>query len=125
MGNFSGKTILIVDDSEINRQLVVGYLLGKDVNIIEADNGHEALNAINAQMPDLILLDLVMPDMDGFEFLEKVKTFGKKIPIIVLTAYLRDTTYNRCMEQGVDGYLNKPFRMTELLTLMNKVLSTN
>lgn len=119
----SGKTILIVDDSYINRQLIVGFLIGIDVNIIEAGNGQEALDILTGTIPDLILLDLIMPEMDGFEFLEILKVKNYKIPIIVLTAYLRETTYQRCMDLGVDGYLNKPYKMNTLLNLINKVLN--
>lgn len=121
MTEISGKTILIVDDSFINRQLIVGFLTGHDVNIIEAGNGQEALDILTITRPDLILLDLIMPEMDGFEFLAILRTKNEKIPVIVLTAYLRETTFQRCMDLGVDGYLNKPYRMNELLNLMSNV----
>jgi CheY-like chemotaxis protein len=121
MAEISGKTILIVDDSYINRELIMGFLIGYDVNIIEAGNGHEALDILASSTPDLILLDLIMPDMDGFEFLKVMKTKNNKIPVIVLTAYLKETTYQKCMDMGVDGYLNKPYKMTELLNILNNV----
>lgn len=123
MNEIAGKTILVIDDSYINRQLIVGFLTGIDVNIIEAGNGQEALDIMSSTVPDLILLDLIMPEMDGFKFLEILKTKNYKIPVIVLTAYLRETTYQRCMDLGVDGYLNKPYRMNILLEIMSKVLN--
>ena len=123
MTEISGKTILIVDDSFINRQLIMGFLIGYDVNIIEAENGNEALEILSHTKPDLILLDLVMPVMDGFDFLDVMRKRQIGIPVIVLTAYLRETTYQRSMDLGVDGYLNKPYRMNELFNLMNKVFN--
>ncbi len=123
MIEISGKTILIVDDSFINRQLIIGFLIGHNINIIEAGNGNEALDILSNTNPDLILLDLIMPEMDGFEFLEILRTKNNKIPVIVLTAYLKESTYQRCIDLGVEGYLNKPYRMNELLHLMNNVFN--
>jgi CheY-like chemotaxis protein len=121
MTEISGKTILIVDDSFINRQLIIGFLIGYEINIIEAGNGQEALDILTNTLPDLILLDLIMPELDGFEFLEILRTKNIKIPIIVLTAYLKESTFQRCMDLGVNGYLNKPYRLNELLNLMNDI----
>jgi CheY-like chemotaxis protein len=121
MAEITGKTILVVDDSYINRELIMGFLIGYDVNIIEAGNGREALDIIANTNPDLIILDLIMPEMDGFEFLKNFRIKNIKIPVIVLTAYLKETTYQKCMDLGVDGYMNKPYRMNELLQLINKV----
>ncbi|MCX7985435.1 MAG: response regulator [Bacteroidales bacterium] len=114
--------ILVVDDSALNRQVIVEYLKHKEILTIEAEDGEQALQMIESEKPDIILLDLIMPIMDGFEVLEYLKKQNNTIPIIVITAYLKGNTFQRCMELGAKGFLNKPVKMQELFNLISQVM---
>ncbi len=114
--------VLIVDDSGLNRQILIEFLKTKDFTISEAVDGKEALARISIQKPDIMLLDLIMPEMDGFEVMDNLKKSGIKIPIIVITAYIKENTYARCKELGAAGFLNKPIKMQELFKIMSEIL---
>ena len=116
------RTALVVDDSNLNRQILIEFLKTKDFKIIEAADGQEALDHIDNSLPDIILLDLIMPVMDGFETMNHLKLKGIEIPIIVITAYLKDNTYNRCKELGAKAFINKPVKMRELYSEISKLL---
>jgi CheY-like chemotaxis protein len=113
---------LVVDDSSLNRLVIVEYLRVKDINVTEAEDGEQALQMIESLKPDVILLDLIMPVMDGFEVLETLKKLENKIPVIVITAYLKGNTFQRCKELGAKGFLNKPVKMQELYNLLSQVI---
>jgi two-component system, chemotaxis family, sensor kinase CheA len=116
---------LVVDDSQLNRQILVEYLKSKDFTTIEAEDGKDALSKIEGNSPDIILLDLIMPVMDGFETMEHLKNNGNQIPIIVITAYIKENTFNRCKELGAKGFLNKPVKMHELFGTISKLIGQN
>ncbi len=122
MENWSDKCILVVDDSNLNRAILVEFLNSKGFKILEAADGKEALEIIRQQNPDLILLDLIMPVMDGFEAMEHLQKENIKIPIIIITAYIKDNTYRRCKELGAAGFLNKPIKMHELFNIISGIL---
>jgi CheY-like chemotaxis protein len=122
MAKLSGITVLVVDDSYINRLMTINFLSNLEVNVIEAATGKEALEVMEVIKLELILLDLMMPEMDGFEFLEICQTKGIKIPVIVLTASQRESSFKKCQELGALGYLNKPYKMNDLLIEINNVL---
>jgi len=108
------RKALIVDDSKLNRQIIIEYLIAKDFKILEAEDGKQALDIIETQKPDVVLLDLIMPVMDGFETLAHLKETNNPTPVIVITAYLKENTYQRCRDLGARGFLNKPIKMQEL-----------
>ena len=112
------KTILVVDDDPINRKLIVKILEKKSFNTIEANNGLEALNEINNKNIDLILLDIVMPVMNGIEFLKQIKANPSfiNIPIIVLTT--DDTKKTEALSLGANDIIIKP---VSPVTLLEKV----
>ena len=116
---------LVVDDSKLNRQVLIEYLKNKDFKILEAEDGKEAISEIEKNVPDIILLDLIMPVMDGFETMEYLKKNGNSIPIIVITAYMKENTFNRCKELGAQGFLNKPVKMHELFGTISKLIEQN
>lgn len=107
------KTILVVDDKANVRQLLREYLEEQGYKIFLANNGREGLFSARHEKPDLILLDLMMPEMDGFQFMS---TFRREssTPIIVLTAKEEETDTVLGLELGADDYVVKPFRMKEL-----------
>ncbi len=120
--NAENYKVLIVDDSGLNRQILIEFLKTKDFTISEAVDGKEAIARINIEKPDIMLLDLIMPVMDGFEVMDNLKKSGIKIPIIVITAYLKENTYARCKDLGAAGFLNKPIKMQELFKIMSEIL---
>jgi DNA-binding response OmpR family regulator len=115
------RTILVVDDKASVRKLVQEYLVEQGYRVVTADNGQNALHVARNEKPDLILLDIMMPEMDGFEF---VRIFRKEkdTPIILLTAKLEETDKVLGLELGADDYVTKPFGMRELLARIRAVL---
>lgn len=115
------KTILVVDDKANIRTLVHDYLQTEGFRVISAANGEEALPCARREKPDLILLDIMMPGMSGYEFL---KTYRKdnETPVILLTARLEETDKVIGLELGADDYVTKPFGMKELTARINAVL---
>jgi len=124
MAEYKQLKVLVVDDSALNRQVIVEYLRHKEIITIEAEDGEQALQLIDTEKPDIILLDLIMPIMDGFEVLEYLKKQNNTIPVIVITAYLKGNTFQKCMELGAKGFLNKPVKMQELFNLISQVMES-
>ncbi len=115
------KTILIVDDKQSVRQLLREYLMEQGYRIVEADNGRSALDAVADTLPDLILLDVMMPQMDGFQFISRFRR-QSDVPIVMVTAKQDESDVVRGFELGADDYIIKPFRMRELLMRIRAVL---
>jgi DNA-binding response OmpR family regulator len=115
------KTILVADDKANIRNLVREYLEAEGFRIAIAADGREALHAARQEKPDLILLDIMMPEMSGYDF---IKTYRKEseTPIILLTAKLDETDKVLGLELGADDYVTKPFGMKELAARINAVL---
>jgi DNA-binding response OmpR family regulator len=116
-----GKTILVVDDQANVRRLLREYLEEEGFHVVVAENGRDALYAARREKPDLILLDLMMPEMSGYEFM---RTFTKEqdTPIILLTAKLEESDKVLGLELGADDYITKPFSMRELVARIRAVL---
>jgi len=115
------KTILVADDKANIRNLVRDYLEAENFRVVIAANGREALYAARAEKPDLILLDIMMPEMSGYDF---IKAYRKEseTPIILLTAKLDETDKVLGLELGADDYVTKPFGMKELTARIHAVL---
>jgi len=107
------KTILVVDDKASMRRLVQDYMTEQGFRVVTAPNGREALFVARHEKPDLILLDIMMPEMDGYEFIRVYSKEGEA-PIILLTAKLEETDKVLGLELGADDYVTKPFGMREL-----------
>jgi two-component system, OmpR family, KDP operon response regulator KdpE len=114
-------TILSADDDPQLLRLVTRNLQLDGYEVLAASDGQQALELIEAHMPDLILLDVMMPKLDGFEVLEKVREFTST-PIILLTARGQDQDKIRGLDLGADDYLTKPFSVDELLARVRAVL---
>ncbi len=116
--------ILIVDDEMDTLLPLRRSLEVENYRVIEAYDGHEAINKAKTEIPDLILLDLMMPGMDGYEVCGKLRSepLTKNIPIIILTAkgYVRDKV--KGLEIGADDYVTKPFNLNELKARIKSVL---
>lgn len=115
------QTILVVDDEAKLRDLIRVYLEQEGYRVVEAGNGREALYVARYEKPDLIILDLMMPEMSGYEF---VRAFNKEAetPIIMLTAKVDDQDKIVGLELGADDYITKPFNVRELIARVRAVL---
>ncbi len=115
------KTILVVDDKASVLRLLREYLSEKGYRVVSAMNGREALSAARHEKPDLILLDIMMPTMNGFEFMRAYRK-ERDTPVIILTARLEETDKVVGLELGADDYVTKPFGMAELVARMRAVM---
>ena len=115
------KTILVIDDKANVRTLVREYLTEQGFRVVTAENGRNALFVARHEKPDLILLDIMMPEMDGYEFI-RVYSKERDTPIILLTAKLDESDRVLGLELGADDYVTKPFGMRELVARVRAVL---
>jgi DNA-binding response OmpR family regulator len=115
------KTVLVVDDERRLVSLVQTYLEQEGYRVLSAFDGREALSLARAQAPDLIILDLMMPEMDGYEFIEAYRR-ERTTPIIVLTARVEEQDQVMGLELGADDYVTKPFRPRELMARVRAAL---
>lgn len=115
------KTILVADDAANIRLMVKDYLQEKGYRVVTAENGQEALYVARHEKPDLILLDIMMPELDGYEFITAYRKEAAT-PIILLTAKLEEEDKVLGLELGADDYLTKPFGLRELMARMRAVL---
>ena len=115
------KTILVVDDTASVRTLLQDYLSGQGFRVVTAANGQDAIYEARRSNPDVILLDIMMPRMDGFEFLRQYRK-ERQTPVIVITAKEEETDAVLGLELGADDYVTKPFRMRELVSRVRAVL---
>ncbi|MBP1546379.1 MAG: response regulator [Oscillospiraceae bacterium] len=111
------KRILITDDEPMNLKMTEFVLKKNGYETITALSGPDCVNAVTSQGADLILLDLFMPDMDGFETYERVRATdaGKDIPVILLTAAEDSETFDKAASCGIFACVGKPFKQPELL----------
>jgi len=115
------QTILVVDDKANVRTLVREYLTEQGFRVVTAENGRNALFVARHEKPDLILLDIMMPEMDGYEFI-RVYRKEQETPVILLTAKLEEVDKVLGLELGADDYITKPFGMRELVARIRAVL---
>jgi DNA-binding response OmpR family regulator len=118
--------VLIVDDDPMVTRLVRINLELEDFEVVEAWDGKTAVEIIKNTPPDLLLLDIMMPQMDGWEILKKVREDPqmKNLPVVVLTAKVQDEDIARGWRMGADGYIVKPFNPVSLADTLRQVLST-
>ena len=115
------QTILVVDDKASVRTLVREYLTEEGFRVVTAENGRTALYAARHEKPDLILLDIMMPEMGGYDFIRAYRK-EQETPIILLTARLDESDKVLGLELGADDYVTKPFGMRELVARIRAVL---
>jgi CheY-like chemotaxis protein len=104
-------TIVIVDDDDNNRGVLCDALGGEPYRLLQAVDGQQALDIADKELPDLVLLDVLMPGLDGIATLQKLKADDRTrhIPVIVVTALNRDTQVSMCLESGAIDHIAKPF----------------
>lgn len=110
------RKILLVEDNQDSRELVVKILKNKGYQIIEAIDGEEALSKTQAEKPNLILMDISIPKIDGFEVTKRLKSMDefKNIPIVALTAHAMKGDREKFISSGFEGYISKPIDIHEL-----------
>lgn len=118
------NTVLIVDDSQTLRQMLSELLKGQGIQVVEATNGLEAKEKIQASLPDLVITDLIMPLMNGYELCRWIKSepAAQNIPVLVCTTKSEDFDRYWGMRQGADAYITKPFHPPELLQTVKRLL---
>lgn len=115
------KTILVIDDEPRIVEAVSVNLELEGYQVSSASNGPEALTKLSEELPDLIILDVMMPGMDGFETLEKIREVSN-VPVIMLTVRGEETDKVRGLDLGADDYVTKPFSVNELISRINAAL---
>ena len=120
----SGATILVADDNQQNLELIQAYLEELGCEIRSAADGLETMASVQAKRPDLILLDIMMPRMSGFQACSKLKSNAstRDIPIIMVTALTEVGDVERAVDSGADDFLSKPVNRLELLTRVRSLL---
>ena len=120
--DFSNKSILVVDDSKLNLKVAENVLKEYNVNIFTCISAKECLDYLSIGKYDIILMDIMMPVMNGVEALKEIKKLGVETPVIALTADAIDGQEDKYLKEGFDGYLSKPIDKNELKKILNKYL---
>jgi two-component system sensor histidine kinase/response regulator len=119
--------ILLAEDNAVNQTLVVRLLEKRGYSVTVACNGREAMQALESNQFDAVLMDVQMPGMNGFEttaaIRAKEKVTGGHLPIIAMTAHALKGDQERCISAGMDGYVSKPIRTAELFSMIEGLLS--
>jgi CheY-like chemotaxis protein len=125
MKDNKNKEILVVDDSTTNVVLIEAILSDLGYQIIPTLNAKEAFKAINKNIPDLILLDLLMPRVSGYDFLKDIKSNPqtKNIPVIVISAVNDKDNIEKILNMGADEFIKKPLDISTLVDTVSRVLS--
>jgi CheY-like chemotaxis protein len=120
----SDKNVMVVEDNEKNRKLMRVILKAKGYTVTEASTGEEALNILKNQKPDIILMDIQLPGIDGITLAKQIKgnTITKDIPIIAVTAYAMKGDKQKILECGCDDYVSKPINTQELPLVIEKYI---
>lgn len=121
MGQKTKTTILIVEDEISICNFISTNLKKKDYKIIACNQGKEAVTMINSHCPDLILLDLGLPDMDGMEILEEIRSWSE-VPVLIISARTTEKDKVQALDMGADDYITKPFGTEELMARIRTAL---
>ena len=118
------KKILVVDDSPTDRQYMIETLKGKGFQIVTAENGEDAITKAKSELPDLILMDVVMPGQNGFQLTRAITRDPRftNVPVIMCTSKNQETDKVWGMRQGAKAYITKPFTETQLIEVINSLL---
>ncbi|MDA8084282.1 MAG: response regulator [Nitrospiraceae bacterium] len=115
-------SILIIDDSSFMRGKIRNILKTDNHDIVEAADGMKGLQIASTKAPDLLLLDIIMPGMDGLKILSAIAHLGTRIPVVVITADIQESVYRQCMDLGAFAVVHKPPKEDELLSVVRKAL---
>lgn len=115
--------ILVVEDAWLSRRMMSKVLENDGHTILQATNGREGLEMVSTHNPECIFLDLLMPEVDGLDVLKTLQDEGSKIPIVVITADIQQSTRQQCLELGAIAVINKPSQPPEILQALKTALS--
>ncbi len=115
--------ILIIDDAKFTRTMLKKLISELGHEIIEAGNGREGLDKITSEDPDLVLTDILMPEMEGTELLELLRETNMDVNVIVISANIQDTVKDQCMNLGVAEFFSKPPDKEKLSMAIEKILN--
>ena len=118
------KVILVIEDQEDNRRIMRDLLTSVDFQVVEAVTGEDGVRSAELHRPDLILMDIQLPDFDGYEATRRIKANPKlkSIPIIAVTSYALSGDDEKAFEAGCDAYVSKPFSPRALLAKIREIL---
>ncbi len=119
-----GTNILLVEDNPVNQLVVTDLLNEIEAEVELAVNGQEAINLFDPEKHALILMDMQMPVMDGYEAIRKLRAAGFNVPIVALTAHVSEVEMDKCKAAGADEYLSKPYKPEELYQKISQLLNT-
>ncbi|MDZ7743154.1 MAG: response regulator [Bacteroidota bacterium] len=122
--DLSGKTILVVEDNYSNFYLLKVHLNKLKANVIHSRNGQEAIESFRNNNIDLVLMDLKMPEMNGYDAMKAIKSIRPDVIIIAQTAFAMSGDREKALARGFDDYLTKPIRKSELAHYMQKYLTS-
>src|SRR5581483_6856242 len=117
-----GRLIYVVDDDQAIRSLLVNCLQDEGFRVIEGTTGAEVLPAVQRESPDLVLMDLRMPDQSGMQALESVREHAPETPVLIMTAYNSSSAAIQAIQQGAYDYITKPFDLADILHRVNRAL---
>ncbi len=118
--------ILIADDATFMRMMLKDILSHAGfINLIEAKNGREAINLFKVEKPELILLDVTMPDMDGLRALEEIKEINPDVKIIMCSSMGQEEIVSECFEKGADDFIMKPFKPERVVQAVSQFIDLN
>ncbi|NES19065.1 MAG: response regulator [Symploca sp. SIO3E6] len=119
------STVLVVEDSPTQQRMIAELLIKDGISVIVADNGLEALEQVKEQNPDLVVLDIVLPKMNGYEVCRQIKSNSETQNLAVLMCSAKKEEFDRYwgMKQGADAYIVKPFQPQELLVKVRQFLA--
>jgi len=115
--------ILVIDDSRLSRALAAKALSDAGHTVVEAADGQQGIAALEKHQPDCIVTDLLMPVLDGHEFLSQIRARGIQIPVVVLTADIQSSTRCLCEGLGISSFVNKPINAGELQAGVRQALA--
>ncbi len=118
--NWEDKTILVVEDEDINYIFIEEALLMSNARLLWAKDGEEAIEFIKSNSVDLVLMDIKMPNMNGYEATEAIKKLQPKVPIIAQTAFAISGEKEQILNVGCDDYISKPIKVETLYSVLNK-----
>ena len=115
-------SIVIVDDNDMMRGILRGILRGEEYDVVgEARNGHSAVDIVNRLKPDIVCMDIMMPEMDGIEALCEIKAKNPNVEVVMVTSNSDEDTVQDSIQNGASGFIIKPFNAARVLNTLNKI----
>ncbi len=119
----NGRRVLLAEDNTVNQMVAVGLLKSLGCTVTVAENGLEAVRFLQQENFDLVFMDCMMPELDGFGATARIRSMGKHVPIVALTANAVKGDREKCLASGMDDYLSKPFSRSDLARILEHYLA--